>query len=173
MLRSFILTLLSLLFLPSLYAETACRDYRTSLNEANSLVVVAGEGLLPSIDYKGTADTTFTLKGVVCNLDLAPLPRQDLRLVRFADTRPKDGKQALSTDALNSFQKLDEFEISSKKDGGFLVTGLPPGSYALMARNVTGDAYVVYDLRIVPGFTIPSSSALGVDPAPLSTISLY
>lgn len=169
MLRFALLALVAISFQPLVYAEPACRDFRSHLNEADSMVVVSGEGVLASIDYRGTADSTFVVKGTVCNLDLTPAAVQDLRLVHFVDPRPKEGRQALTASSFADFEKLDEFDVPTEQDGSFVVTGLPPGSYVLLAEGKVDSDHVVYDLRLLPGFTIPSSSALGLDPAPLST----
>jgi hypothetical protein len=168
------LTLAATLVAPALAASPpeACRDFRTQVNEANSLVVVAGQGVLPTIDYRGTSDATFSIKGTVCHLDLTARPGQSLRLVRFLDKRPVDAKQALKAGEFDNFEKLGEVMVHPGKDGTFVLAGLRPGSYAVFADDAEPSEFVVYDLQIVPAFNIASSTSLGLDPAPLSTAAL-
>lgn len=159
---------------PALAADPAkaCRNFKTQVNEANSLVVVGGQGVLPTIDYKGTSDATFSVKGTVCNLNLTARPEPSLRLVRFLDERPVNARQALKAAEFGNFEKLGEVMVHPGKDGTFVLAGLRPGSYALFADDAAPSEFVVYDLQIVPGFNIASSSSLGLDPAPLSTAAL-
>ena len=137
-------------------AQGVCRDFRTQLTKseepvtADSRVVAVDEANLPSFEFEEpAANGTFAVKGILCGSDLEPLPDRRIELVRYrspAETRP------LKRADLPGLTRLQTYELVSSSDGRFTVSGLPAGDYLLVADwTELPSAYVVYDLRLIPG----------------------
>lgn len=137
-------------------AENACRDFRKAFEYKQhnlSSVVAVDPSVFASVTFEDASPTsTFAIKGTFCDSALQPLADRNLRVIQV-ERSPEAGPDPLPADALTTglAEEIQSRDVVTSESGKFLVSGLAPGEYVFEVDWEGLGAYVVLDLRHIPG----------------------
>ena len=145
-------------------AATACRDFRAGgpgqsyqALPVKSAVIAVDRSITASLTWPSAESrgSTFALKGTLCGPDLAPLSNRTIDIVRLeVGERDLTATTALSSSVVDNSTKLERYSVVTSDKGKFALTGLAPGTYALVVdwNEIETEVPVVFDLTVLPGF---------------------